>query len=239
MKKITVFIIIFMLMLSMQTAFAEEALPESEGRIFLELPVPEPLEKEDSFGTSIDLWNYWQNERAMNYDDPNPYPEYITGVWTDDDMATLTFGVTEDEPGEQGKAELLALIENDDTVKFAYQTYPYNELWQIQLKLQEKMGEETGVFGIGIYEMENHLHIDIDKNNKNSEKFMKECFAEYGDRIVFEQSDGISVTAEEMGHTDAAGGTNQRIWIAVAVPVVMGLIGIIVKRKQRKQDKQN
>ena len=205
----------------------------------MELPVPEPLEKQDSYADSVDLWNDWQNQRAMDYDDPTPYPDYVTGIWTDDDMATLTFGVTKDERGEQGKAELLELIENDDTVKFSYQTYPYNELWQIQLKLQEKMGEETGVFGIGIYEMENYIHIDIDKNNKNSEKFMEECFAEYGDRVVFEQSDGISVTAEEMGYADAAGGAKQWIWIAVAVPVGTWLIGLIVKRKQRKRDRQN
>ncbi len=221
-RNITVFIIILALIFCMQTAFAGETLPVSEAA---EVP--------DSFATSVDLWNYWQNVRAENYDDPNPYPEYITGIWTDDDMATLTFGVTEDERGEAGKAELLELIENDDTVKFSYQTYPYNELWAIQLKLTERMGEETGVFGLGIYEMENHLHIDIDKNNENSEEFMEECFAEYGSRIVFEQSDGVSVNAEEMGYADKAGGTALWIWIAAAVVIAAVLIVLLLNRKRK------
>jgi len=198
MKKRIVVLLMIVMLLSMQTAFAAET----------------------TFATSVELWNHWQNERQADYESPTPYPEYITGIWTDDDMATLTFGVTKDERGEAGKEEILALIEDDDTVKFAYQTYPYNELWAIQLKISDRMGEETGVFGVGIYEMENQLHIDIDKNNENAEAFMDECFTEYGDRIIFEQSDGISVTAEEAGYIDAAGGKKLWIWI-IAVAVIL------------------
>ena len=218
MKKITVLIIILLMIFSLQTVFAEENSPET-------------------FATSMDLWNCWQNQRAMDYDDPNPYPEYITGVWTEDNMATLTFGVTEDERGEKGKAELLELIEDDGTVRFAYQKYPYNELWELQLKLEEQMGEETGVFGLGIYEMENHLHIDIDENNKNSAEFMKECFAEYGDKIVFEKSDGISVNAEETGYADGAGSIGVWLPILASVTVIMWTIVFVLKRKKKAAER--
>lgn len=209
-KKICIFLIIFMLFLSMTNVFAA-----------------------DTFATSVDLWTKWQNDRQMDYDDPEPYPEYITGVWTDDNMATLTFGVTKDERGEAGKEEILAMVEDDSTVKFTYQSYPYNELWAIQLELQERMGEATGAYAMGIHEMENKLRIDIDKNNENADAFIDECFAKYGDRVIFEQSDGITIVAESGQYVDAAGGKSKLIWIGAVVVMLIAAAMLFMKAKPR------
>ena len=191
MKKYTAFLILLILLITFaQPAFAEEYnttdyIPEPG--VVAQFPLPQLT----SFPTAGHLWTYWQNS-VTDYD-KSPYPDYIAGVWSEDGgMENLVFGITD----EAYKEEILNLVENDSTVSFQLMKYSHAELWAIQQELTDSLWNDTGAYGIGIYEMENHVHIDIDPKNKNSKAFMQQCFDQYGDRIVFEEGSGVFVTAE-------------------------------------------
>jgi len=126
------------------------------------------------------------------------YPDYVCGVWTETgDMSELVVAVTKDEAGEAGKEEILSLIENDNTVKFVYQTYSYTELRDIQEELSPLMAD-NGVYGLGVDEMNNRVNVDVDMNHPNINAFMEECNAKYGDRVYFEAGSEIILEAGEV-----------------------------------------
>lgn len=149
-----------------------------------------PAEREDGvyFADMSELYFYWHSSGKYEY----IYPDYVCGVWTETgDMSGLVVAVTKDEAGEAGKEEILSLIENDSTVKFTYQSYPYHELRKIQEEITPLMGEASGIYGIGVYEMDNKVHADIDMSNPDAEAYVKKLTAAYGDKIVFEAGSGI------------------------------------------------
>ena len=219
---ILIFVLLCMSMVSVAFAATEDYIPEPGVVTGRELP------ELTSFPTAGHLWTYWQ---TLNTDfTQSPYPDYITGVWSSDGgMENLTFGITKDEKGEAGKQEILELVENDSTVTFEYQNYSHKELWDIQLALTSSLGDETGAYGIGIYEMENHVHIDIDESNPNSKAFMAECFEAYGDRIVFEKSDGITLVAED---SSAKEKSLRLWWFVLILAVLLGGAAAFLFRKK-------
>lgn len=149
-----------------------------------------PAEREDGvyFADMSELYFYWQSSGKYEY----IYPDYVCGVWTETgDMSELVVAVTKDEAGEAGKEEILSLIENDSTVKFTYQSYPYHELRKVQEEITPLMGDASGIYGIGVYEMDNKVHADIDMSNPEAENYVKKLTAVYGDKIVFEGGSGI------------------------------------------------
>lgn len=167
-----------------------------------------PATRED--GTPIakyltmgDLYQAWYASGEYEYN----YPDYVCGVWTETgDMSELVVAVTKDEAGEAGKEEILSLIENDDSVKFTYQSYSYKELRQAQDEITSFMGDESGIYGLGVSEMENKLHADIDIDNPNAEDYMKKLLAAYGDMLVFEAGSGITFDCQSEGLIGSAGG---------------------------------
>jgi len=161
------------------------------------------------FPGAYELYEHWYSLRPDPQD--SPYPDYVCGVWTTDNCATLTIAVTKDKAGETGKAEILELIENDSTVQFTYQTYSHAELFAIQWELTEFLGNETGAMSIGVAEMENVVDIGIDMENPGSEAFMQKCFETYGTRVRFEDMSGMTLsysTAENFGLIQPAGGSD-------------------------------
>lgn len=149
-----------------------------------------PAEREGGvyFADMSELYFYWQTSGVYEY----TYPDYVCGVWTETgDMSGLVVAVTKDEAGEAGKEEILSLIENDSSVKFTYQSYPYHELRKIQEEITPLMGDDSGIYGIGVYEMDNKVHADIDMSNSEAENYVKKLTAAYGDKIVFEGGSGI------------------------------------------------
>lgn len=195
--------------------------------------------KTGQFATAHDLFDHWYMERP----DPkqSPYPDYVCGVWsTDGSMENLTIAVTDDAAGEAGKAEILALIEDDSTVTFTTAAYSHAELFAIQWELAERMGEETGMFGIGVYEMENQVHVDIDMDHPGAQTFMEECFALYGDRICFVDGDGVTVSSSDLGadleenFAEILIGANAPLWIAVLAAIAAA--GGWLLRRRHKAD---
>lgn len=157
------------------------------------------------YATAGDLYQAWQMSSGENRD--SPYPSYVCGVWSSDGgMENLTVAVTKDEAGEAGKEEILSQIADTDTVAFTYQSYPYAQLWAIQLELEQNMGGETGVYTLGIDEMENCVDIGIDPQAPGSQAFMLECQEKYGDQISFETMNGPISTATAEERFDRGGG---------------------------------
>ncbi len=155
--------------------------------------------------TMGDLYQSWFENAEYEY----AYPDYVCGVWTETgDMSQLVVAVTKDEAGEKGKEEILSLIENDDSVKFTYQSYSYKELRQVQDEITSIMGDGTGIYGIGVNETENRLEAYIDITNPNAETVMWKFLEAYGDMIVFETGDGNIFDATTENMIIAAGGSD-------------------------------
>ncbi len=150
-----------------------------------------------------ELYQAWYENGEYEYN----YPDYVCGVWTETgDMSELVVAVTKDEAGEAGKEEILSLIENDESVTFTYQSYSYKELRQAQDEIVHFMGDESGIYGLGVDEMENKLRADIDMSNPNAEKYIKKIFAQYGDMVVFEAGDGVFFDCQSAGGYDMGAG---------------------------------
>ncbi len=143
-----------------------------------------------------ELYQDWYASGKYEYN----YPDYVCGVWTETgDMSELVVAVTKDEAGEAGKEEILSLIENDDSVKFTYQSYSYKELRQAQDEVSSFMGDESGIYGLGVHEMENKLHANIDMSNPNAEMYVEKLLGQYGDMLVFEAGNGFTLDAATEG----------------------------------------
>ena len=156
--------------------------------------------------TMGDLYQAWFENEEYEYN----YPDYVCGVWTETgDMSELVVAVTKDEAGEAGKQEILSLIENDASVKFTYQSYTYKELRQLQDELSQFMGDESGIYGMGVYEMDNKVHAVIDMSNPNAEMYVEKLLGQYGDKLVFEAGSGITYDCTTVGVIDSAGGMEE------------------------------
>lgn len=168
-----------------------------------------------------------------------PYPEYITGVWSADGTeGNLVFGVTKDERGEAGKEEILRLVADDATISFTYQSYSYAELYAIQQEIIPLMGDEYGIYACGVYDMENVLKISIDETNPKSEKIVADLFAKYGDRIAFEEMDGRFVTLEDTRLEDSRDMGGEPPFLTVALGLLAVLLAVVLPvliRKSRKE----
>lgn len=147
------------------------------------------------FADGNELYQHWLSN--WTDDTKSPYPDYVCGVWTEDDGETLTIALTRDSTGERGQWEIQDMVDDPDSIKFHSQVYSYQELLDVQQALLPCLGE-SGLSGMGIQQMDNQLVLTIDTQHPESEAFMKECFELYRDRIRFEDGT-ISLTAEDLG----------------------------------------
>lgn len=160
------------------------------------------------FADGQELYQHWISSQTD--ETKSPYPDYVCGVWTEDDGETLTIALTRDPAGQRGQWEIQDMVENPESIKFHSQVYSYQQLLDIQQALLPRLGE-SGFNGMGIYEMDNQLVLKIDMDDPDSEAFMKECFEQYRDCIRFEDG-SVSLTAEDMGIGNAK---NKRLWVEV------------------------
>ncbi len=159
----------------------------------------------EQFETMADLYNYW----FITATDDVAYPDYVCGVWTETgDMSQLVVAVTKDEKGEAGKQEILSLIGNDESISFTYQSYSYRELYEVKNYVIEKLqNSEVMNWGCGIDEMKNTVTVDIDTSLPEVQTIMKDCFAVYGNMVIFNYGGVfIEASSEEVGVIDAGGG---------------------------------
>jgi len=161
----------------------------------------------------------------------------MSGVWsTDGGLNNLTIAVTKDEAGEAGKAEILELIENDESVTFTYQSYSYAELLAARLEIERQLGKDNGMHSIGIYEMENHIGVGIDETHPKAEAFMQKLLKEYGDMVHIEISTGPINTLEETTLVDIGGTAEQgpsHLWILLLAGSMALCVGGFFLLRQR------
>ena len=182
------------------------------------------------YATAGDLYQAWFTLNGYE----SPYPAYVTGVWsTGGSENDLVFGVTKDEAGEAGKEEILRLVADDATVSFVYQTYSYAELQAVQNEIVPHMGESTGAYGCGIYDMENVVHIDVDETNPNAEAFMAEMAERYGDKVAFSLMNGKFIVTEDL-LTDASardGGAVRYYWYVGTAAILLAAAFLLLRRR--------
>jgi len=187
------------------------------------------------YSTAGDLYQAWMSTQPDWRQ--NPYPEYVCGVWsTDGGLNNLTIAVTKDEAGEAGKAEILELIENDESVTFTYQSYSYAELLAARLEIERQLGKDNGMHSIGIYEMENHIGVGIDETHPKAEAFMQKLLKEYGDMVHIEISTGPINTLEETTLVDIGGTAEQgpsHLWILLLAGSMALCVGGFFLLRQR------
>ena len=191
---------------------------------------------DNEYATAGDLYQAWYAENGYE----NPYPDYITGVWSaDGSMDRLVFGVTKDERGVDGKEEILRLVADDSTVSFTYQSYSYAELLAIQREIEPLMGDEYGAYACGIYDMENVLKISIDETNPKAEEFMADLFARYGDQVAFEKLDGKTVLLTDTVVDASRDGGDPTVSAALGLLAVLlaVFLPILIRRSRREDTK--
>lgn len=118
------------------------------------------------------------------------YPDYVCGVWsTDGGMTSMTVAVTDDEAGEEGRQEILSMLVNPNTVTFTTQKYSYRELQQVMDEITAQMGGDSPIIACGVYEMENAVHVTVNKDHQDAEDTMARLTAQYGDLVVVEDGE--------------------------------------------------
>ncbi len=136
------------------------------------------------FTTARDLYQMWA---------PGNFPDYVCGVWsTDSSMRNLTIAVQNTEEGNNGKLEILKLIEDDSTVTFTYQTYSRNYLTDVQSKLSALFKENFGLISTALDECENKIVLGILKEyngNVATENMIDELVSQYGDIFTISYCD--------------------------------------------------
>ena len=176
-----------------------------------------------------------------------PYPDYVCGVWsTDGTIDNLTVAVTKDDAGEAGKAEILSLIADESSVTFTYGAYSYKELLSVRDALLPYLGEETGAFGMGMDESENCVSIDIDISKPNSDIFIKDCIAKYGNMVRFTEGSGVAIDLTTvgideigMGRDKGAQALSPWLWAAIVGVLLLGGTAVLRTRKARMAQLSN
>ncbi len=169
------------------------------------------------YTTMGDLYQAWGGYEG--------YPDYICGVWsTDGGMSNMTVAVTKDEAGEQGKAEILSLLKNPDTVTFTYQSYSYQELQEVNEAIVERMMAGGGaIVACGIYEMENKVHVSVLETAKDAQETAQELVRTYGDKVTVELGSMLFDTTTMEETYDRGGGVPGVLLVLAAVVVMIGI----------------
>ena len=135
----------------------------------------------DSFENAGALYEYWTSKDCL--------PSYITGVWSSDGGYTnLTFGVTNDEAGQKGAKQILALVADDSTVAIAYQTYALHYLYDIQAEVEKYLEADIGFKAVGAYFSTNSIEVDVEQkriDDPETTAVISALTQKFGDAIFF------------------------------------------------------
>lgn len=136
------------------------------------------------YATIGDLYQAWGGYEG--------YPDYVCGMWsTDGGMTNMTVAVTDDEAGESGRQEILSLLADPNTVTFTTQKYSYRELQKVMDAITAQMDGDSPIVACGVYEMENAVHVTVNKNHQAAEETIARLTAQYGDMVVVEAGEMI------------------------------------------------
>ena len=169
---------------------------------------------EGKYATMGDLYQAWGGYEG--------YPDYICGVWsTDGGMSNMTVAVTKDKAGERGKAEILSLLENPNSVTFTYQSYSYQELQEVNEAIVSRMmAGDQSIVACGIYEMENKVHISVLETAENAEETAQKLVKTYGDKVTVELGAMLFDTTMEETYDRGVPGV---LLVLAATAVLLGI----------------
>ncbi len=168
-----------------------------------------PAENEPApYKTIYDLYQAWHTDTTEGC----PYPDYICGVWTDTgNIDVLTVATTKDEAGLAGQKEILSLIENDESVKFTFASYPAHELWAVQETIIAEMGGDSPIISCGIDEMNNCVSVGVLHSASDADTTAKRLLEENLDKVVVEFTNGFVLDCNTAGIIDPAIGNDTGI----------------------------
>lgn len=169
---------------------------------------------EGKYATMGELYQAWGGYAG--------YPDYICGVWsTDGGMSNMTVAVTKDKAGERGKAEILSLLENPNSVTFTYQSYSYQELQEVNEAIVSRMmAGDQSIVACGIYEMENKVHISVLETAENAEETAQKLVKTYGDKVTVELGAMLFDTTMEETYDRGVPGV---LLVLAATAVLLGI----------------
>ncbi|MBR5537788.1 MAG: hypothetical protein IKU58_07805 [Clostridia bacterium] len=190
-----------------------------------------PAAAEGKYATMGDLYQAWGGHEG--------YPDYICGVWsTDGGMENLTVAVTDDAAGEQGREEILSLLENTDSVTFTTLTYSYQELSAIMEEVSAQMGGDSLIIGCGVYEMDNTVHIMINKDGEGADAVAKDLAKQYGGKVLVEMTGPFqNMIAEDavLTYGEFAEETNRMPVILLIAALAAAGAALALKLKPKKK----
>ncbi len=132
---------------------------------------------EAKYATAGEYWDSWEGER----------PDFITSAYyTDGGFANVVFGLVDNEVGRAAQQEILNLIEDDSTVSFIYQTYSYNELYEIFQEMHKYFEMDIGLVVLGVDSSENCVDMEIleeKANDPETLKLIEEIKGLYADKV--------------------------------------------------------
>ena len=184
----------------------------------------------EMFSTAYDLFCYWEENDA--------YPDYVTGVWsTYGGTENLTIGVLDTEEGNVGKAEILALIEDDGTVSFAYGACSYNRLTDVMESLQPYFERKQGLTFAGVDASAGKISIGILEERQSDPEtiaMIEEMRQTFGDVFVIEYTGEFVHTLEDTFDATVTY-TDPRVYFAIAGIVILlaALTSVFVVKKRQ------
>lgn len=194
--------------------------------------------KEAKYKNANELFQFWEE---------CGYPNYICGVWSSNESQThLTFAVQDNENGEEGKQEIIELVEDDSTISFVYQKYSWNYLCKIMDEINLSFVNiehvnKLGFVSMGIDCYNNCLQINFleeKKEQKDTTEFIGTITEKYGNAISIGYTDNLPELQENLLCTSPSkqisnSSDNIELYLSLSI-VAVGLFltfGILVKRK--------
>ncbi|MBQ8572647.1 MAG: hypothetical protein IJ451_04195 [Ruminococcus sp.] len=185
-----------------------------------------------------DLNNYWAENDA--------YPDWFCGVWTETgSLNNLVVSVLDTEEGNNGKQEILDLIEDDTSVTFTYGEYSRNYLIGVQYSFSKETFQELGLSYAAFLDDQNRIELGILKSKRNDPKVnekLEELKEQYGDIFTVEYTDGIVTTDISLAkdlpsvvYTVEKASPSYFIYVAVAVSFLLSLICLVTIVRQKKR----
>ncbi|MBR6106669.1 MAG: hypothetical protein IKQ39_01540 [Oscillospiraceae bacterium] len=151
----------------------------------------------------------YQSPAVMVRDwDMTGYPSYVCGVWTETgETDELVIGIVPGEEGEQGKAEIRAMLEDPDSVTFAEQQFSHDTLYMIMKKMDAYVPEKKvpDAYGWGVYQKENCINVSCNLEAPSGElKEMMDYFAKYDGAVVFEQGEPVRLMTDGIEESESS-----------------------------------
>ena len=193
--------------------------------------------EEEKFEKMRDLNDYWAENNA--------YPDWFCGVWTETgSLDNLVVAVLNSEEGNNGKQEILDLIEDDSSVKFTYGEYSRNYLIGVQQSFTEETFNELGLSYTAFLDDESRIELGILKSKRNDPKIkekLEKLKAEYGDIFTVKYTEGLVFTDVSLVKdlpsvifTAEEASTSRFIYVAVSASLLLSLTCLVLVVRKKK-----